>query len=92
MAAEPLRFYVFTNHAQAEMRRRGLAESLVREVLGRPEQRFVIRPGREVLQSQVHFGVKLYLLRVFVDVDRYPAEIVTAYRTSRISKYWKLDP
>ena len=32
---------------------------------------------------------KTFLVRVFVDVDRDPAEVVTAYRTSKISKYWK---
>jgi hypothetical protein len=31
----------------------------------------------------------MYLVRVFVDVDRDPAEVVTAYRTSKISKYWE---
>jgi len=29
-----------------------------------------------------------YLVRVFVDIDRQPAEVVTAYRTSKIAKYW----
>jgi len=28
-------------------------------------------------------------VRVFVDVDRRPAEVVTAYRTSKIGKYWR---
>jgi hypothetical protein len=28
-----------------------------------------------------------HLIRVFVDVDRTPPEIVTAYRTSQIEKY-----
>jgi hypothetical protein len=31
---------------------------------------------------------KAYLVRVFVDVDRQPAEVVTVYRTSKIYKYW----
>ena len=30
-----------------------------------------------------------YLVRVVVDVDRNPAEVVTAYRTSKIAKYWR---
>jgi hypothetical protein len=42
-----------------------------------------------VLQSRIAFAGKTYLLRVFVDIDRDPAEIVTVYRTSRIAKYWK---
>lgn len=35
---------------------------------------------------------KRYLVRVFVDVDRTPAEIITAYRTSRIERYWRSEP
>jgi hypothetical protein len=31
----------------------------------------------------------LYLIRVLVDVDRRPAEVVTVYRTGRIEKYWR---
>jgi hypothetical protein len=27
--------------------------------------------------------------KVFVDIDREPAEVVTAYRTSKIAKYWR---
>ncbi len=30
---------------------------------------------------------KMYLLRVFVDIDRIPPEVVTVYRTSKITKY-----
>ena len=61
-------------------------------VLVAPEQRHRVRPGREVLQSRVTFGDKTYLVRVFVDVDRKPAEVVTAYRTSKIAKYWRAEP
>ncbi|HVO22038.1 MAG TPA: hypothetical protein VMW56_00255 [Candidatus Margulisiibacteriota bacterium] len=32
---------------------------------------------------------KEYILRVLVDVDRSPAELVTVYRTSKASKYWQ---
>ena len=32
---------------------------------------------------------KKTLVRVFVDVDRHPAEVVTVYRTTKISKYWR---
>ena len=35
---------------------------------------------------------KRYLVRLFVDVDRAPAEVVTAYRTSKIEKYWRSEP
>ena len=32
-----------------------------------------------------------YLVRVFVDIDRDPAELVTVYRTSKIGKYWRTE-
>ena len=33
---------------------------------------------------------KMYLLRVVVDEDEHPPVIVTAYRTSKIEKYWSV--
>lgn len=43
------------------------------------------------MQSRVSMEVpkKTYLVRVFIDVDRHPAEVVTVYRTTKISKYWR---
>jgi hypothetical protein len=91
MSAEPVVDFVFTEHARVEMVRRLIDEGTVRGVLAHPEQRFEVRPGRHVLQSRVPMGdpQKAYLVRVFVDIDRTPCAIVTAYRTSRIEKYWK---
>lgn len=86
---EPIREYLITAHAAQELQRRGLDENTVRRVLAGPEQRLSVRLGRDVLQSRVEIGGTRYLIRVFVDVDRVPAEVVTAYRTSRISKYWR---
>ena len=87
----PITEYRLTDHARLEMKRRQIAEAEVTQVLSAPEQTEKVRPGRVVYQSQVEFGaeVRIYLLRVFVDIDRRPAEVVTAYRTSRIEKYWR---
>ncbi|GBC84531.1 hypothetical protein HRbin11_00962 [bacterium HR11] len=71
------------------MRRRGLRPALVRRVLTVPEQVIELRPGRAVFQSRVRSGGRVYLVRVVVDVDRRPAEVVTVYRTSKVAKYWK---
>jgi hypothetical protein len=81
--------YKITAHAAFEMRRRGITESLVRSVLAAPEQRHEVRPGRDVFQSRIAAAGKTYLIRVFVDVDRNPAEVVTVYRTSRVAKCWR---
>jgi hypothetical protein len=45
-----------------------------------------------VLQSQISEGGRRFLIRVFVDVEQSPAEVVTTYRTSKIDKYWREFP
>ena len=86
--------YRITDHAQREMVRRQIHASEVRRVLAVPEQTEGIRPGRMVYQARAAWGEPptTYLLRVFVDVDRQPAEVVTVYRTSKIAKYWRGSP
>ena len=91
MPSQPITEFVITPHAQFEMRRRGLNEDTVRRILSAPEQRLDVRPGRILLQSRVSMGepARMYLIRVIVDIDRLPTEVVTAYRTSKVSKYWR---
>jgi hypothetical protein len=66
---------------------------LIAEVLARPEQRQTVRTGRVVLQlrREIDRTKKMYLVRVIVDIDREPAEVVTVYRTSRIARYWESE-
>lgn len=83
--------YRLTDHAQMEMARRQIPASDVTRVLATPEQTEVVQPGRVVYQARVAWGTPpaTYLLRVFVDIDRQPPDVVTVYRTSKITKYWK---
>jgi hypothetical protein len=90
--AEPIDDFEVTSHAAFEMARRGIGEAVVRRVLAAPGQRLPVRPGRDVLQSRVAFEGRTYLVRVFVDVDRKPAQVVTVYRTSDIARYWRTEP
>ena len=92
MAAAPIVDYILTDHAIRELRRRGLDKQDLDDVLKNPGQRLEVRQGRVVLQSKTQEGGTEYLLRIFVDIDRNPAEIVTAYRTSKVSKYWREQP
>lgn len=91
MRPKPIADYILTDHARLEILRRGLSEEIVRAILLAPEQRIEVRPGRDVLQSKSSSEEpgKALLLRVFVDIDRHPAEVVTAYRTSKVEKYWR---
>jgi hypothetical protein len=85
--------YRITDHAREEMARRQINETDVSRVLSAPEQSELVRAGRQVCQSRLEMGqpAKTYLLRVFVDTDREPPEVVTVYRTSKIGKYWRTD-
>ena len=74
---------VLTEHAAAQMAKRQLSETELRLVLAAPEQVLPVRPGRVVAQRSIGG----YLVRVFVDVDRAPPEVVTGYRTTKIEKY-----
>lgn len=74
---------ILTVHAIAQMQRRQVSETQVRQVLASPEEVCQLRPGRVVAQSMIGH----YLFRVFVDIDRLPPEVVTAYRTSQVHKY-----
>jgi hypothetical protein len=90
--AEPIASYVVTPHALLGMERRRIEKAVVEAVLAAPEQRLAVREGRDVLQSRIEVGPRTYLFRVFVDIDREPAEVVTVYRTSKLEKYWRSDP
>ncbi|MGH9892546.1 MAG: DUF4258 domain-containing protein [bacterium] len=83
--------WVLTPYASRKMEYRGIGLDIVSRVVETPGQRLPVRPGRDVFQSKVLLGdpPREYLVRVFVDVDRQPAEVVTVYRTSRIPKYWR---
>ena len=78
-------FVRWTDHALLEADRRGIDPVEVEETLRAPGQILAVRPGREVWQSVLASG---HLLRVFIDIDRIPCEIVTVYRTSKVAKYW----
>ena len=82
---------VFTDHALFEMKHRGLPREIIEKIITEPEQQWEVRKGRMVLQSRIPFGdtAEIYLVRVFMDIDRNPPEIVTAYKTSKIEKYWR---
>ncbi len=90
----PITTYNLTDHARDEMARRQITDADVAKALSTPEQTETLRPGRVVYQSRFEMGdpPKTYLLRVFVDIDREPPDVVTAYRTSKVEKYWRTEP
>jgi hypothetical protein len=90
---KPITNYCLTEHAKEQMARRQTRKEDVANVLAAPEQIEIVRQGRNVYQSRIKAGKppQRYLLRVLIDVDHEPAEVVTVYRTSKITKYWRVD-
>lgn len=81
--------FVLTNHAQEELSNRGIPLQTIRAILEAPEQ-ILEEDGLKVYQGRyVASNGKTYLLRVFINDAADPARVVTVYRTSKISKYWR---
>jgi len=79
----------FSRHALEEISYRSLPESLVTQVLETPDQVAPAQFGRMVYQSKLAFpDGKVYLLRVVVEPRQGELFVVTAYRTTRLAKYW----
>jgi hypothetical protein len=80
----------YSGHAREELLRRGIPRKIADEVLRQPEQIVLERAPRKAYQSRVDFGNgKVLLVRLIVDETADPAVVVTAYRTSKVSKYWR---
>ena len=79
-----------SKHAEQELRLRSIPRNYLDQVLAHPQQVVVEYGGRKAYQSKIDFGGgKIFLLRVIVDDRADPAVVVTAYRTTRIDKYWR---
>ena len=78
----------FTSHARFEVKRRRIRLSLLLATIRNPGQILPSRKGRKIYQSKVGPSGQL-LLRVIVKEDKRTYHVVTAYKTSKVAKYWK---
>ena len=82
--------YRLSQHARQELERREISLAQLESVLNHPQQIIPDRKGRMVYQSQVDRGDgKIVLIRAIVVGDVDDVVVVTAYRTTRIHKYWR---
>jgi hypothetical protein len=82
--------FKLSRHVREEMKRRSIPLTMLESVLENPQQVLPERGGKKAYQSQLDFGsAKIFLLRAIVDETVDPAMVVTVYRTSKISKYWR---
>jgi len=78
-------------HAKEQIAGRGIPEAMVRDVVENPEQKYSNHIDETVCQSKKVFGEKVYLIRVYVNFSKKPPVIISAYRTSKIKKYWRSE-
>jgi len=82
--------FKLSRHVKEEMERRSIPLNLLESVLESPQQVVSERGGKRTYQSQLDFGAgKIFLLRAIVDETVDPPIVVTVYRTSKITKYWR---
>jgi hypothetical protein len=80
----------FTPYAEEKIRLRGLERDLVERTAADPEQ--ILDDGeRKIAQSRyTRAGMeKEYLVRVIYEEQGDDRLVVTAYQTSKITKYWR---
>ncbi len=76
--------------ARKKAERRGVLEEWIRETINSPDQTVGGYGGRMVAHKKYRIGDKEYLLRVVYEEGE-KIEVVTAYLTSQIKRYWKED-
>ena len=82
--------FKLSRHVREEMERRSIPLNLLESVLDIPQQIVSERGGKKAYQSQLDFGGgKIFLVRAIVDKTVAPPMVVTVYRTSKITKYWR---
>ena len=81
-----------SKHAQVELIRRRIPLSLLEDTIVNPQQIIHEKGALRTYQSKV-VGPdgRVLLLRIVVDDTIEPMVVVTAYRTSKVDKYWRED-
>ena len=79
----------FSKHVLEELEERQIPRMLIERVLESPEQKTAVLENINCYQSRVEITGKQYVLRVLVNETAQPPVVITAYRTSKIRKYWR---
>lgn len=76
----------YSKHFLEQIELRGISTDDVNDVVTAPEN-ILIEDGLTVYQKKRSENNKQYWLRIFVNNNKQPPLAVTAYKTSKISKY-----
>jgi len=78
-----------SKHAQEELIKRNIPLQVLQFILNEPSQ--IIQEKKLTIYQGLFTGYngKTYLLKVFVNPNLEPVKVITIYKTSKISKYWR---
>lgn len=78
--------YHFSNHSIEQLVKRNISQEVVLWVIANASEK-VIENYVTIYQNLVEENNIKYLLRVFVNENKIPPTIITAYKTSKLKKY-----
>lgn len=81
----------FSKHAEEQIKERNLSKILISEALLKPAQIIEGKKGRKVAQKICYIKSKKYLLRIIFNEQKNSIEVITAYLTTKIEKYWRKE-
>ncbi len=80
--------FSISKHAKEQMELRGISEEVILKILNGAQQ-VITQEGKRIYQSIINFEDGIYLVRIFVNIEKEPFIVITVYRTSKIDKYYE---
>lgn len=79
--------FVLSVHAKEQIARRGIDLETITEIVSKPD--FVTEQDKGIMVFNKYFPDqhKNFLYRVFVNMEKIPPLVITAYKTSKTDKY-----
>lgn len=75
--------------AEKKLQRRSIPEEWIFELINCPAQIVEGYGGRKIAQKKYVIENKEYLLRAIYEENADQIEVITAYLTSQVKRYWK---
>lgn len=81
---------IIKGHASFEAERRDIPEEFIKSVVKNPQQKLTSKKGRVIAQNKYYDELekKEMLIRVIGKETSERFDVITVYKTSKISKYW----
>jgi len=79
--------YIFSKHADEQISKRNIFKEKIAVVIDKPDNILTHDSCLKVYQKMFEEMENRYLYRVFVNICKKPALIITAYKTSKTEKY-----